>query len=264
LLEAPKSSHSAKHQPENKQNMLRLNENDNLVYFPLLLPGLGAAEMSADEPEPTKQQQQQQQLRRSSLKRFVSVEQEPPKKKRRVEFNSSFPSLHHRENQEDFYITPEERKALWYSRGDLCEMKRSAKRFCASIDVEDELFRAYSVVPNNATTTKADQELENAAKAFALYQSTAFQVQRGLERWSSQLYLLSRCVTIVQVRTEVLLEQTSQSIDSSSCSSNLIDPARLAAVYQSASAPSARYARVLGLADAAAALRDDFSSPIDS
>ena len=52
-------------------------------------------------------------------------------------------------------------------------MKHSAKHFCDSIDLDEELFRAYYVEPDEST--EADQELENAGKSSPLlYQLTDF------------------------------------------------------------------------------------------
>ncbi|KAL7565121.1 hypothetical protein ACA910_005127 [Epithemia clementina (nom. ined.)] len=175
-----------------------------------------------------------------------------PVKRRRVQFGQST-CLPEREK---VVVSREELQLLWYSRGDLRNFKLSAKNFCAVIDVENELFQAYST--DDLPMASSANERMIATKASFLSGSEAFQRQRGLERWSSSLHMLSRCIAIISVRTEVLLEQSSQSITGKT------DPERIAAIYQSASSQSVHYALVLGLADAACLRErnhfgDDFS-----
>lgn len=78
-----------------------------------------------------------------------------------------------------------------------------------------------------------------------LYSNKNFENQRGLERWTSQSLMLSRCITIVRARTEVQLEQINQTIGGQS------DPQKIADLYKEASRQAGSFARVLGLADAA-------------
>ena len=80
--------------------------------------------------------------------------------------------------------------------------------------------------------------------------SQEFDNQRGLERWSSQMLMLSRCVTIVRARTEVHLEQINQTIMGQK------DPQRIADLYKQASTQAGSFARILGIADAAV-LKED-------
>lgn len=190
-------------------------------------------------------------VHRSSLKRAVSTEEvdlSPLPKRRRVQFDDSRTSFH----GEGRIMSSEDQESTFYTRQDLNNMKQAAKKFCAHFDLDDPLFRAYQ----HHGEAPVDDEIARQ-KASVLSSSQGFEEQRGLERWTSQTHLLSRCVNIVRVRTEVLLEQTSQSITLQK------DPEKLAQVYRAASAPSASYARVLGLADVA--LRDNNSqSPATS
>ena len=78
-----------------------------------------------------------------------------------------------------------------------------------------------------------------------------FDSQRGLERWSSNMLMLSRCVTIVRARTEVTLEQVNQTL------SGQADPQRIADLYKQAAQQAECFARVLGIADQTAAQQED-------
>lgn len=166
-----------------------------------------------------------------------SCEQQQPVKRRKVRFGQSTAMEH-----DTYALSIEERQSLWYSRKDLSMMKRSAKEFCAGLDLEVELFQAYS-----STKSSPDEAVDQeriAAKASFLSGSVAFEKQRGLERWSSSNHMLSRCVAIVSVRAEVFLEQSIQSMKGQH------DPERLASVCHPVTSQSVQYARVLGLADA--------------
>ena len=176
--------------------------------------------------------------RSGCMKHSMPAENFPLSKKRRVRFGSS--NLTHNDEKALYH---DECQTLWYSRRSLRDMKRSAKQFCASIDLESELFQAY--VQDSSSTSEMENSVGILRKASILCKSEAFERQRGLERWSWFHHMYSRCVSIVNVRTEVMLEQASQLIKGES------EPERLAQVYREASSQSVQYARVLGLADTA-------------
>jgi hypothetical protein len=89
-----------------------------------------------------------------------------------------------------------------------------------------------------------------------LASSSYFEEVRGLERWVSRGHTLSRGLTILQVKTEVFLEQAKNSM--------IVDgramPDTLASICSTSSAPAVRFARMLGEIDAIAAKRE-YESP---
>mmetsp|Transcript_5325 Transcript_5325/g.10877 ORF Transcript_5325/g.10877 Transcript_5325/m.10877 type:complete len:236 (-) Transcript_5325:84-791(-) len=129
-------------------------------------------------------------------------------------------------------------KTLWYSREDLAIMKSTAKRECLHLNLDSTLAPAYGLPSKN---TVDENQLPSLATSL---RSLEFDNQRGLERWSSQSLMLSRCVTIVRARTEVHLEQINQTILGQN------DPERIAAVYKTATLQARSFALVLGIVDA--------------
>eukprot|EP00522_Entomoneis_paludosa_P016515 CAMPEP_0172450440 /NCGR_PEP_ID=MMETSP1065-20121228/8773_1 /TAXON_ID=265537 /ORGANISM="Amphiprora paludosa, Strain CCMP125" /LENGTH=332 /DNA_ID=CAMNT_0013202221 /DNA_START=279 /DNA_END=1277 /DNA_ORIENTATION=- len=210
---------------------------------------------------------------RSFLKRIVSVEdsaatREHVNKKRRrarsnarVYFNDHANVLHY----DPLVMSHPERRSVWYSPRELVNMKRAAQRDSQDVDIDKPLFCAYGSNRVNIPETQHHEEertsmasiekfpyeltaaaSNNQERASFLYKSPAFAAQRGLERWCSASHAMVRRLTVLQVRCELFLEQSNSALGQTTKS----NPKRLASVYHAASAPAARYARVLGLADA--------------
>jgi hypothetical protein len=163
------------------------------------------------------------------------------------------PSIHAVHGADSCSITPQEQESYWYSRQDLSEIKRSAKRSCHGLNLESALNKVYNSIAFDHQDDD-DKNTNNVMAARDLHQLQHFEMQRGLERWSSRFQMFSRCVTIIQAKTEVMLEQVNQQLQ------RKLDPEQLRQAVQPSSRKSARYAHVLGLVDAHIAAGDSNSS----
>ena len=173
----------------------------------------------------------------------------PERKRRRVCFALPDTSLSNVQQavEPGTAMTEQEQQSYWYSREDLKSMKREAKRSCQLQygELEQALSKAYNKT-SCLTTSDSNQSDENQ-DVHDLLAHPGFEAQRGLERWSSKMQMLSRCVTIVQAKTEVMLEQVNQQLTDASPSS---PDQQIAEAMRSSSLKSARYARLLALSDA--------------
>eukprot|EP00523_Entomoneis_sp_CCMP467_P019952 CAMPEP_0168860330 /NCGR_PEP_ID=MMETSP0727-20121128/17309_1 /TAXON_ID=265536 /ORGANISM="Amphiprora sp., Strain CCMP467" /LENGTH=261 /DNA_ID=CAMNT_0008915225 /DNA_START=283 /DNA_END=1068 /DNA_ORIENTATION=- len=146
---------------------------------------------------------------------------------------------------------------LWYTRQELTQIKLEAKRD-AKIAIaghgghRERLDRAIFEATSSAWTN-----LDEAAQPL-LQIGSLVGSQRGLERWTSRSHLFSRCVQMLRVKSEVTLAQAQASLNGSGSGSSCDEEAAtIAAACQEASAPSVRFAQLLGRVDAALVQRDE-------
>lgn len=132
----------------------------------------------------------------------------------------------------------------WLTPQELGYFRSCAKKLCRSVYLDDVLQEAYhgAVIQNLG-------DISIAEVTSALASNEDYIAQRGLERWSSTQHSILRSMTILQVKSEVLLEQTSQIL------SGRFDPSRLAQASLEASKSSQQFAQLLGLADASMAMQ---------
>jgi hypothetical protein len=88
--------------------------------------------------------------------------------------------------------------------------------------------------------------------AQALLKTEHFHHYRGLEHLSSQKLCLARGMTVLNATTEILLEQVNTKLLGGGEPGQDPDE-RMARLYAASNQPAARYARIVALADAAAA-----------
>ena len=135
-------------------------------------------------------------------------------------------------------------RGAWLSRSDLANFRASAKKLCRSLNLDNVLQEAYQWACR--PDPQGDSE---TARMIPLLESLDYSKQRGLERWSSTQHAFLRSIKIIEVKTAVLLEQSSQFL------SGKKDPEKLAKVAQDASITSQRFAQILASADATIALQ---------
>lgn len=182
------------------------------------------------------------------------VEFERPRK--RVRISCAEPSVHRYDirGENPSEVTSEEdqttRRAnrTWLTRQELGYFRSCAKKLCRSNNLDDVLRNAYFLAD------KLDAK-DSQSIADTLAEHEAYVAQRGLERWSSSQHALVRSVKIVEVKTAVLLEQTSQFL------SGRRNPNRLAKVSMEASNSSQYFAQFLASTDASLArqVRDEIT-----
>lgn len=144
-------------------------------------------------------------------------------------------------------LSPEYEEELWYTDEELSEMKREVKRLCRRRELEEPLAAAYQW---GTTTAKRPVDAQAEAQAVTkLLQSDFFHHQRGLERWSSSMHTMSRAMTAMQVKTEVLCAEPPDFFEIGDTDE------LLAEACAEASAPAVRFARLLGQIDAIEAKR---------
>lgn len=175
------------------------------------------------------------------------VEFERPRK--RVRISCSEPVVHRYDipGETNLFVNIEEGKATrktnrtWLTRQELKYFRSCATKLCRAQRLDDLLQHAYY----EATTMEYDAK---GITANALAKNDSYVAQRGLERLSSTHHALVRSVKIVEVRTAVFLEQTSQFL------TGRRNPSLLAKVSQEASKSSQQFAQFLASADAAVAM----------
>lgn len=131
-------------------------------------------------------------------------------------------------------VRPSEHADTWYTVAELNGMKRDVKRLCRRRDLEETLNDAYTAEPSSDDQFTAQKELS---------ESQYFHEQRGMERFSSRTHAFSRALSVIQVKSEVFLHQAQQTRQQTS------DDEALARACTAASAPAARFARMLGQID---------------
>jgi hypothetical protein len=165
-------------------------------------------------------------------------------------------------NQHDV-ISPDLKEIMWYSRRELNEMKDTAKRFCAIMNLDYELQETYASCSSSSedeeedeiTTTENNNNRTNnmimtnnnnntndyldSMSCQLLSKSLDFQQQRGLERWSSRDHYRARGLFLLCCKTAFFLEQSRQIM------LGIRDPVQLALIYRTASQPAVRFARLL-------------------
>jgi len=185
---------------------------------------------------------------------LVSDEEESSRgtKRRR---NVSFAAENNVRNDAIQYLEQEDQEQLWYNREELSSMKLRAKRLCCRRpDLELPLEDVYYNSQDGDSQDGASPDAVSTDECSTLLQIPFFEEQRGLERWSSKRLSMSRALTILSVKTEVFVGQAKKSFGNSKGKEEVeTDASDLAAVCRRASAPSARYARLLGEIDAAIA-----------
>lgn len=181
------------------------------------------------------------------------VEYERPRK--RVRISCADPSVHQydlpAEPSVRFFCKDGEQRCrktnrTWLTREELGYFRNCAKKLCRSQRLDGLLRDVYL----RSCTTEPVTELPNVD---SLAGNDAYVAQRGLERWSCSHHALIRSVKIVEVKTAVFLEQTSQFL------AGKRNPATLAKVSRDASESSQQFARYLATVDAAIAkqVRDE-------
>ena len=129
----------------------------------------------------------------------------------------------------------------WLTKRELAYFRSCAKKMCKSIDLDNALYEAYD--------NEGDMWDTDYTRTLALLENDDYSKQRGLERWTSSQHAFARSTKIIEVKTAVLLEQSSQML------SGRTDADRLAEVARTASEKSQRFAHVLALADATMAIQ---------
>ena len=129
----------------------------------------------------------------------------------------------------------------WLTKRELAYFRSCAKKMCKSIDLDNALYEAYD--------NEGDMWDTDYTRTLALLENDDYSKQRGLERWTSSQHAFARSTKIIEVKTAVLLEQSSQMLSGRS------DADRLAEVARTASEKSQRFAHVLALADATMAVQ---------
>ncbi len=176
------------------------------------------------------------------------TEFERPRK--RVRINYGEPVIHRYEipgetnqpadNEEQ--RTTRKTNRTWLTRQELKYFRSCAAKLCRQQRLDDVLQQAYF------EATRMDVAPQSRA-ANILAENDVYVAQRGLERLSSSHHALVRSVKIVEVRTAVFLEQTSQFLTGKR------NPSSLAKVSQDASESSQQFAQFLAVADAAVAMK---------
>lgn len=105
------------------------------------------------------------------------------------------------------------------------------------------------IQPNHSSLTSL-QAAQN------LGQSHHFECCRGLEHMTSQKLCLARSMTVLNAKTLLTLEQAQFNLVNDDIFDENKTMDRLASVYAAASLPAVQFARMMGLADAAAAQQD--------
>ena len=176
------------------------------------------------------------------------VEFESPRK--RVRISSDGPLIHHFETPRETasvvsndagQVAPR-RNRTWLTRQELGYFRSCAKKLCRTQNLDDVLRSAYRLACEFETKS-------SALHAETLADNEAYVAQRGLERWSSSQHALVRAVKILEVRSAVFLEQSSQ------CLSGKRNPGLLAKVSREASQASQKFAHLLASTDATIAMR---------
>jgi hypothetical protein len=139
---------------------------------------------------------------------------------------------------------------LWYSRSELSEMKRSAKRQTRvrrTVSLDSALNKVYTCAKNQLTPH------EIVSSAMELIGNPLFGELRGLERWGSDSLNVSRGTAILHAKMEVLLSQCAADTSSGSRlpegRGDGEDGMALAQKCEAASEPAQKFAQVLGLVD---------------
>jgi hypothetical protein len=141
-------------------------------------------------------------------------------------------------------VHADEHASTWYSADELDCMKRDVKRVCRRRDLENPLNEVYAMsLPSDVQA--------NAVKD--LVDNEYFEEQRGLERFSSRMHTLSRGLTVLQVKSEVFLQQAQMALKGSAGQESDV---KIAQACAAASAPAAKFAQIMGQIDAIAARRD--------
>ena len=140
--------------------------------------------------------------------------------------------------------------STWFTRRELCRMKRKAKRSCVTINLDHELHTAYE----SCCSAAAASNVENGSCCVSyklLSESSVFRRQRGLERWSSLAHYRARMVQRMTCKTNFFIEQSMQLLQGRR------DEHKLANIYMNTSRAAAQFALFLGQADAVAAAPSD-------
>jgi len=132
-------------------------------------------------------------------------------------------------------ITPS-RVNPWLTRRELAYIRSRAKKLSKSLNLNSVLQDVFTIESSD------DEDTIHPTKR--LLSSTEFLEQRGLERWSSSHHSFLRSLKVIEVKSAVLLEQSTQVL------SGRVDPDRLGFVSREASQASQRFAQVLGKVDA--------------
>lgn len=129
----------------------------------------------------------------------------------------------------------------WLTKRELAYFRSCAKKMAREINLDNALYEAYD--------SEEDMWNTDYTRTLALLENDDYSKQRGLERWTSSQHAFARSTKIIEVKTAVLLEQSSQMLSGRS------DAERLAEVARIASEKSQRFAHVLALADATMAIQ---------
>lgn len=171
----------------------------------------------------------------SQLRRHSESDAQPMKKRKRVRILLEPQQM----------LQPLAPKACWYSKEDLVTSKKIARKLSRNANSDSVLQETY----DKACKLSSHEDEKTSEEIMAMLEgSGAFWKQRGLERLS-QRHAISRSMQVCQVKSAVLLEQTSQYLD------GIMDPERLASASIVASRPSQHFAQMLALADQAMAKR---------
>jgi hypothetical protein len=127
----------------------------------------------------------------------------------------------------------------WLTRKELAYFRSCAKKLSKSVDLDPVLKEVFNENNSNDDTVLQTNRL---------LKCTDFLEHRGLERWSGMHHSFLRSLKIVEVKSAVLLEQSTQILSGRS------DPDKLSVVSREASQVSQRFAEVLARADAELAM----------
>jgi hypothetical protein len=146
---------------------------------------------------------------------------------------------------------------LWYSRSELSEMKRSARRQTRvrrSVSLDSALNKVYMSAKNQLLTPH-----DVVGSALELIGHPLFGELRGLERWGSDSFGVSRGTAILHAKSEVLLSQCAADASRPRFVGGRGDEdgVALAKKCESASEPAQKFAQVLGLVDYILAQEDE-------
>jgi hypothetical protein len=162
--------------------------------------------------------------------------------------------------------TVTEKEQVWYSRGELREFKHDAKR-CKPIwnENKNDFDVFYDTATATVTTSSMEQEGVELSKAsLELAQSSLFNEYRGVEHLVSKALCLARSMTVLTAKTEFVLKSVAQSHLLHEGGGNVDTDFHVADQYAMLSQPAVRYARLVGLADAAVAASEEIANEASS
>jgi hypothetical protein len=137
---------------------------------------------------------------------------------------------------------------LWLTRMDLAVSRARARRLSKSMDL-DPILMPYVLGINGDLVNNNDNNDCDSRSANKLLRSRYFFAQRGLERYSGSKHGLVRKMIIQQVKSAVLLEQSTQILE------GRVDEDKISEISRQASLSSQKFARILAQADAEIAVK---------